>query len=166
MGGNRTAPSRIINTPGGPRERTRMAGESMERDQRRRRSAFAPRKQRPMFTDRGERVQDKDMEARRSRRMERREERKQTFGDNFREQRKERRERRRERRREARDFFGRLRKRRTAEERGGRQSGMIRQVSKIDRDTGRRYGGKEIFNPETGDYEKLYNEPNIAKQDI
>ena len=66
MGGSRTAPSRIINTPGGPRERTRMAGESMERDQRRRRSAFAPRKQRPMFTDRGERVQDKDMEARRS----------------------------------------------------------------------------------------------------
>ena len=149
MGGKRTAPSRIINTPGGPRERTRMAGESMEKDQRRRRSAFAPRKQRPMFTDRGERVQDKDMEARRSRRMERREERKQTFGDDFREERKERRERRRERRRQARDFFGKVIKRRekrgrdpdmnTAEEKGGQQIGMISQVG---------------------------NEPNIAKQDI
>ena len=149
MGGKRTAPSRIINTPGGSRERTRMAGESMEKDQRRRRSAFAPRKRRPMFTDRGERVQDKDMEARRSRRMERREERKQTFGDDFREERKERRERRRERRRQARDFFGKVMKRRgkrgrdpdmnTAEEKGGQQIGMISQVG---------------------------NKPNIAKQDI
>jgi|TARA_R100000278_G_C5421220_1_gene146651 hypothetical protein len=99
MGANRTRIPRIVNTPKGPRERTRMAGESMERDQRRirRRDAFSPMDRKPMFTqDKEERMQDKDMEARRQERKQRREERKQTFGDSFREQRKERRRSRRE----------------------------------------------------------------------
>ena len=99
MGSNRTRIPRIVNTPEGPRERTRMAGESMERDQRRirRRGAFSPMDRKRMFTqDKEERMQDKDMEARREERKKRREERKQTFGDSFREQRKERRRSRRE----------------------------------------------------------------------
>ena len=88
MGGSRTTTPKIINTPQGPKEKTRMAGESIERDQRRK--AFSPMKRRPMFVkDRQERMQDRDMETRRAERMERREERKQTFGDSFREQRKD-----------------------------------------------------------------------------
>ena len=47
MGAARTTRPRIINTPQGPKERTRMAGESMERDQRRK--AFSPMKRKPMF---------------------------------------------------------------------------------------------------------------------
>jgi|TARA_Y100000052_G_scaffold25238_1_gene28552 hypothetical protein len=88
MGSSRTTPPRIINTPQGPKERTRMAGESMERDQRSK--AFSPIKRRPMFIkDRQERMQDRDMETKRAERMQRQEERKQTFGDSFREQRRE-----------------------------------------------------------------------------
>ena len=88
MGSSRTTTPRIINTPQGPKEKTRMAGESMERDQRRK--AFSPIKRRTMFIkDRQERMQDRDMETRRAERMQRREERKQTFGDSFREQRKD-----------------------------------------------------------------------------
>ena len=84
MGGRRPAPSRIINTPEGPRERSRMAGESM------RRASFSPTKRSPMFTmARKDKMQDKDMEARRIEKMQRREERRQTFGDSFREQRRE-----------------------------------------------------------------------------
>tara|TARA_R100000458_G_scaffold7248_1_gene5740 strand:- start:1 stop:438 length:438 start_codon:yes stop_codon:yes gene_type:complete len=98
MGSARRTPPRIVNTPTGPRERTRMAGESMERAQRRVGAAFSPRKRKELFTrDRRDQIRDKDMEARKAERMERREERKQTFGDSFREQRKERRESRRER---------------------------------------------------------------------
>ncbi len=80
MGGARRINPRIINTPEGPKERTRMAGESMRRDQTRR-GAFSPMRKRP--------IKDRDIEARRAERMERREERKQTFGDSFREQRRE-----------------------------------------------------------------------------
>ena len=88
MGGSRTTPPKIINTPQGTKERTRMAGESMERDQRRK--AFSPMKRKPMFIkDRQERMQNRDMETERAERMRRREERKQTFGDSFREQRKD-----------------------------------------------------------------------------
>jgi hypothetical protein len=88
MGGSRTTTPKIINTPQGPKEKTRMAGESIEREQRRK--AFSPMKRRPMFVkDRKERMQDRDMETRRAERMERREERNQTFGDSFREQRKD-----------------------------------------------------------------------------
>ena len=88
MGAARTTRPRIINTPQGPKERTRMAGESMERDQRRK--AFSPMKRKPIFIkDRQERMQDRDIITKRAERMRRREERKQTFGDSFREQRKD-----------------------------------------------------------------------------
>ena len=90
MGSARRTPPRIVNTPTGPRERTRMAGESMERAQRRVRDAFSPRRREELFTrDRRDQIRDKDMEARKAERMERREERRQTFGDSFREQRRE-----------------------------------------------------------------------------
>tara|TARA_R100001129_G_scaffold33007_1_gene22224 strand:- start:467 stop:988 length:522 start_codon:yes stop_codon:yes gene_type:complete len=90
MGRARRIAPRIVNTPEGPRERTRMAGDSMERDQRRVRDAFAPQAQRPRLDrDRRERVQDRAMDERREERRQRREERRQTFGDSFREQRRE-----------------------------------------------------------------------------
>lgn len=159
MGSARRAPSRIINTPDGQRERTRMAGELMRRRQTISKSPI--RKEPPIDRDESKRLsREKIMERRKERiesRTERREERKQMFGDDFRRERKEVRP-DRIRRRSA--FINAFKSRPTDRLPG------IRQVNKIDRDTGRRYGGKEIFNPATGDYEKQYNEPNIAKQDI
>ena len=160
MGGSRTAPSRIINTPGGPRERTRMSGDSMERDQRRRKPPI--RKAPPIDRDENKVISREKMMERREDRTKRREERKQRFGDDFRKgSREEEGKRRRLRRKSA---FEKAFKSRLEDRRSGFPN--IRQVNKVDRDTGRRYGGKEIFNPATGDYEKQYNEPNIAKQDI
>ena len=163
MGGNRPAPSRIINTPEGPRERTRVAGESMRRSQ----SMSKPpiRKGPPVDRDESKRISREKIMERREQRIEgrtkRREERKQMFGDDF---------------RKAEKPFPRIRKeiksrRKSAFEKAFKSRPLsrlpnIRQVNKIDRDTGRRYGGKEKFNPETGTYEKQYNEPNIAKQEI
>ena len=94
MGRARRTIPRIINTPEGPRDRTRMAGEVMERDQRRRRGVFSPTMERVVRDrDRVVRDRDRDMETRREERREerrqRREERGQTFGDSFREQRRE-----------------------------------------------------------------------------
>ena len=92
MGRARRTIPRIVNTPEGPRERTRMAGEVMERDQRRRRDVFSPiveRVVRDRDRDRVVRDRDRDMETRREERRQRREERGQTFGDSFREQRRE-----------------------------------------------------------------------------
>ena len=93
MGRARRTIPRIVNTPEGPRERTRMAGEVMERDQRRRRrSVFSPmveRVVRDRDRDRIVRDRGRDMETRREERRQRREERGQTFGDSFREQRRE-----------------------------------------------------------------------------
>ena len=110
MGGSRRTSPRIINTPQGPKERTRMAGESMERRQRR--TAFTPTKRRPMFIkDREERIRDRDMETKRTERIQRREEKKQTFGDSFREQRKDERRLRRGMPRDRKGFFGRAPKR-------------------------------------------------------
>ena len=107
MGAASTTRPRIINTPQGPKERTRMAGESMERDQRRK--AFSPMKRKPMFIkDRQERMQDRDIITKRAERMRRREERKQTFGDSFREQRKDERRLRRGMPRDRKGFFGRV----------------------------------------------------------
>ena len=116
MRGSRRTSPRIINTPQGPKERTRMAGESMERRQRR--TAFTPTKRRPMFIkDREERIRDRDMETKRTERMQRREEKKQTFGDSFREQRKDERRLRRGMPRDRKGFFGRAPKRPTPDTR-------------------------------------------------
>ena len=87
MGRSRKIAPRIVNTPEGP---VKMAGEAMERNQRKRRLRCK------YSTEIEERMQNRDMETRREQRRERQEERKQTFGDSFRDQRRQRREERKQ----------------------------------------------------------------------
>ena len=168
MGSARRTPPRIVNTPTGPRERTRMAGESMERSQSKVEAAFSPRRK----------TREQMRERRMEERMERREERKQTFGDSFRDKLKEERmssvqkdEESPEKRRIFRKLFTRADKPEretglTNERLGDRSSasGGSRQVTRQDPKTGQMYGGLETKNPITGKFEPQYTIPTRAAE--
>ena len=177
MGSARRTPPRIVNTPTGPRERTRMAGESMERSQSKVEAAFSPRRK----------TREQMRERRMEERMERREERKQTFGDSFRDKLREERMssvQKDEESPEKRRIFSKLFTRADKPERGtgftneristggfksdrldrSSASGGSRQVTRQDPKTGQMYGGLETKNPETGKFEPQYTIPTRATE--
>ena len=161
MGSARRTSPNIVNTPTGPRERTRMAGESMERAQSKVEAAFSPRKK----------TREQMRERRMEERMERREERKQIFGDSFRDKLREERMssvQKDEESPEKRRIFSKLFTRADKPENrlGDRSSasGGSRQVTRQDPKTGQMYGGLETKNPKTGKFEPQYTIPTRATE--